>query len=68
MRRVGHVARKGEVYEYRVLLGKPKGRRPLREPSRRWVCNMKMDVQKVGWGMDWIYLTQDSDREQAFMN
>jgi len=43
-------------YVYRVLLRKPKGKIPLGGPSRKWVRNMKMDIQKVGWGMDWIYL------------
>jgi len=47
---------------YRVLVGRPEGRRPLGRPKRRWEDNIKMDLQKVGWGMDWIKLAQDSDR------
>jgi hypothetical protein len=49
--------------EYRVLVGKPEGRRPLRRPRRRWVDNITMDIQEVGWGHeDWIGLAQDRDR------
>ena len=48
---------------YRVLLGKPEGRRPLGKPRRRWVDNIRMGLQKVGCGyMDWIGLAQDRDR------
>jgi len=48
---------------YRVLVGKPKGKRPLRRPGSRWVDNIKTDLQEVGCGyMDWIGLAQDRDR------
>ena len=48
---------------YRVLVGKPEGRRPLGRPRRRWVDNIRMDLQEVGCGyMDWIGLVQDRDR------
>ena len=48
---------------YRVLVGKPEGRRPLGRPRRRWVDNSRMDPQEVGGGyMDWIGLAQDRDR------
>jgi len=48
---------------YRVLVGKPEGRRPLRRPRRRWVDNIRMDLQEVGCGyIDWIALAQDRDR------
>ena len=47
---------------YRVLVGKPEGRRPLGRPRRRWVDNIRMDIQEVGCGyMDWIGLAQDRD-------
>ena len=47
---------------YRVLVGKPEGRRPLGRPRRRWVDNSRMDLQEVGCGyMDWIGLAQDRD-------
>ena len=40
---------------YRVLVGKPEGKRPLGRPSRRWEVNIKMELQEVGCGdMDWI--------------
>ena len=45
---------------YRVFLGKPEGRSPLGRPMRRWVDNIRMDLQEVGCGsMDWIGLAQD---------
>jgi hypothetical protein len=48
---------------YRVLLGKPEERRPLWRPRRRWMDNIKMDLEEVGCGyMDWIGLVQDRDR------
>ena len=47
---------------YRFLLGKPEGRRPLGRPRRRWVDNVRMDLQEVECGyMDWIGLAQDRD-------
>ena len=60
----GHVARMGvERGVYRVLVGKPEGRRPLGRPRHRWVDNIRMDLQEVGCGcMDWIGLAQDRDR------
>jgi len=64
MRWVGHVARMGEERgAYKVLVGKPEGKRPLGRPRRRWVNNIRMDLQEVGCGyMDWIGLAQDRDR------
>jgi len=48
---------------YRVLMGKSEGRRPLGRPRRRWVDNIRMDLQKVGCRyLDWIGLAQDRDR------
>ena len=66
----GHVARMGqERGVYRVLLGKPEGKRPLERPRRRWVDNIKMDLQEVGCGyMDWIGLAQDRDRWRALVS
>jgi len=47
----------------RVLVGKPKGKRPFENPRSRWEDNIKMDLQEVGFGcMDWIELAQDRDR------
>ena len=54
---------------YRVLVGKPGGKRPLGRPRRRWEDNIKIDLQAVGYeGMDWVQLAQDRDRWRAFMN
>jgi len=63
MRWAGHVARTGEERgAYRVLVGKPKVKRPLVRPRRRWVDNIRMDLQEVVCGyMDWIGLDQDRD-------
>ena len=63
MRWAGHVARMGEERGvYRGLVVKPEGRRPLGRHRRRWVDNIRMDLQEVGCGyMDWIGLAQDRD-------
>jgi len=48
---------------YRILVGKPEGKRPPGRPRRRWVDNIRMDLQEEGCGsMDWIGLAQDRDR------
>jgi len=64
MKLAGHVARMGEEKGvYRVLVGKPEGKRPLGRPRRRWVNNIRLDLQEVGCGyVDWIGLAQDRDR------
>jgi len=46
---------------YRGVVGKPEGRRPLGSHRLRWEDNIKMDLQKVGWVMDWIDLAQNRD-------
>ena len=63
IRWVGHVARMGEERGvYRVFVGKPEGKRPLGRPRRRWVDNIRTDIQEVECGyMDWIGLAQDRD-------
>ena len=54
---------------YRVLVGRPKGKRQLGRPRHRWEENIKMDLQEVGCGgMDWIELAQDNDRWRALVN
>jgi len=64
MRWAGHVVRIGEGRGvYRVLVGKPGGKRPLARPRRKWEGNINMDLQEVGCvGMDWIELAEDRDR------
>jgi hypothetical protein len=66
----GHVARMGEGRgAYRILVGRPEGRRSLGRPKCRWEDNIKMDLQELGWGgMDWIDMAQDRDRWQALVN
>jgi len=70
MRWAGHVARIRERRGvYRVLVGKPEGKRPLGRPRRRWEDNIKMDLQEVECGvMDWIELARDRDRWRALVN
>ena len=69
MRWAGHVARMGEGRGvHRVLMGKPEGKRPLGKPRRRWKDNIKMDLQEVGGGDDWMELGQDRDRWRALVN
>jgi hypothetical protein len=53
---------------YRILVGRPEGRRPLGRTRRRWEDNIKMDIQDVGWIMDWIKLAQDRDKWRALVN
>jgi len=70
MRWVGHVAYMGDKRGvYRVLVGKPEGRRPLGRPWRGWEDNINMYLQEVGGGdMDWIELAQDRDGWRVFVN
>jgi hypothetical protein len=54
---------------YRVLVGKPEGKRQLGRPRLKWKDNIKMDIQEVGCrGMDWIELTEDRDKWRALVN
>ena len=53
---------------HRILVGKHKGKRPLGRPRRRWEDNIKMDLQEVGGGGDWMELAQDRDRWRTLMN
>ena len=70
MRWAGHVARIGEKrVAYRVLVGKPEGKRPLGKPRRRWVYNIRKDLQDVGCGyVDQIVLAQDRDRWRTLVS
>jgi hypothetical protein len=54
---------------YRILLGKPEGKRPLGRPRHKWVDNIKMDFKEKGWGcMSWINLGEDRDQWRALVN
>jgi hypothetical protein len=70
MRWAGHVARMGEnMNAYKILVGKPEGKRPLERPRRMWVKNIKMDLKEIRWGdMDWIDLAQDRDQWRTLAN
>jgi len=70
MRWAGHVARMGEErVAYRLLVGKPEGKRSLGRPRRRWVDNIGMDLKEVGCGnVDWFGLAQDRDRWRTLVS
>ena len=70
MRWAGHVVHMGEERAvYRVLVGRPEGKRPQGRRRCRWVDNIRMDLQEVGCGyMDWIGLAQDSDRWRTLVS
>jgi hypothetical protein len=54
---------------YRILVGKPEGKRPLGRSTCRWVDNIKMELRQIGWdGRDWIELAQDRDQWRALVN
>jgi hypothetical protein len=70
MRWAGYAARMGtKKNAYRILVGKPEGKRPQGRPRRRWEDNIKMDLREIGWGvMDWIDLAQDRDQWRALVS
>jgi hypothetical protein len=70
MRWAGHVAHMGGGRNmYKVLVGKPEGKRPLERLRRRWEDGLKMDPREIGWGdVEWIHLAQDRDCWQAVVN
>jgi hypothetical protein len=70
MRWAGHVACMGEGRGvYRVLVGRPEGKRPLGRPRRRWEDNIKMDLREIGFvGANWIQLAQDRVQWRACVN
>ncbi|KAJ4430607.1 hypothetical protein ANN_19195 [Periplaneta americana] len=69
LRGAGHVARMGKSRNaYRVLVGRPEGKRPLGRPRRRWEDNIKMDLREAGYDeRDWIDLAQDRDQWRAYV-
>jgi hypothetical protein len=66
----GHVARLGETRNtYRILMGRPEGKRPLGRTRRRWMDNIKMDLREICCdSMDWIDLAQDREQWRAVVN
>jgi hypothetical protein len=70
MRLAGHMAHMGEHRNvYKVLMGKPEGKRPLGRPRRRWEDGIRMDLREIGWGsVEWMQLAQDRDRWWALVN
>jgi hypothetical protein len=70
MRWARHVARRAEKrIAYRLLVGKPQGKRPLGRPRRKWVYDIKMDLLEIGWGgVDWAGLAQDRSKWRALVN
>jgi hypothetical protein len=69
MRWAGLVARMGKKISYRILVGKPEGKRPLGRHIHRLEHNIRMDFREIGWsGMDWIDLAEDRDQWRALVN
>ncbi|KAJ4444398.1 hypothetical protein ANN_06190 [Periplaneta americana] len=68
LRWAGHVARMGESRNaYRMLVGRPEGKRPLGRPRRRWEDNIKMDLREMGYDdREWVNFAQDRDRWRAY--
>jgi hypothetical protein len=66
----GPCSKNGEKRKaYRLLVGKPEGKRPLRRPRRSSVDNIRIDLGEVGWGdVDWIGLAKDRNRWRALVN
>jgi hypothetical protein len=63
------VAHKEKRNAYRILMGKPEGKRPLRRPRGRWEDNIKIGLRQTGWGgMDWMNVVQDRDQWRALVN
>jgi hypothetical protein len=64
VRWAGHAARMREERNvYKVLMGKPKRKKPLGRPRRRWEDGIRMDFREIGWGsVEWMQLAQDRDR------
>jgi hypothetical protein len=67
MRWAGHVSQAGETRNaYRILVGKPEGKSPLRKPKCRWADNIKLDLRDIGCsGVDWIDLAEYRDQWRA---
>jgi hypothetical protein len=70
MRWAGHVARMVmKRNAYRMLVGMPYGKRPLKRPRRKWVDNIKTNLKEIGWnGMDWIDLAHNRNQWRALVN
>jgi hypothetical protein len=70
VRWAGHVARLVEKRNaYRILVGKPEGKRPLGRPRHRWVYNIQIYLREIGWdGLDWMDLAQDRDEWRDLVN
>jgi hypothetical protein len=70
MRWAGYMTRMGERRNaYRILVGKPEGKRPLGKPRREWLDNIKMDLREVGWDvMDLVDQAQNRDQWRALMS
>jgi hypothetical protein len=66
----GECSRHGERRNaFKILVGKPEGKRPLGRLRRRWEDNIEVDLREIGWGgMDWIDLPQDRDQRRALVN
>jgi hypothetical protein len=66
----GHVARMGEMKNaYKILVGRPEGKRPLGRPRRRWDYDIRMDLREIGWeGVVWMHVAHNKDQWRALVN
>jgi hypothetical protein len=54
---------------YKILVGKPEGKRPLGRPGRRWEDNIRIDLRKIGWkAVEWMYLARDTNKWQVLVD
>jgi hypothetical protein len=67
---MGHVARIGEMWNaYKILFGKPEGKRPHGRPRSKWEDKIIMVLKQIGWeGVEWFHLAQDVDKWRALVN
>jgi hypothetical protein len=64
---MAHVGEETKVYK--VLMGKPEGKRPLGRPKCRWEDGIRIDIGEIGWGsVEWIQLAQDRERWRVLVN
>jgi hypothetical protein len=70
MRCAGHVVRMGEKWNaYRILVGRPKGKRPSGRHRRKWENNININFREIGWGLtDWIHLAQVREEWRELVN
>jgi hypothetical protein len=68
MRWAGHLVQMEKMIAYKILVGRPEGKNPLRRRRRRWEDDIRIDLREIGWsGMEWIDLAQVRDQWRALV-